>query len=162
MNPRWFSAATILLLAASGAAAQNNPPAGSASVRPPGSSLGTIRLGAQDEKIWFGWHVGIPAAAFKDLTFSDAAAKADALGLGSIEGVDTQKVSPEVPKNLTWRLGPGERAAILNRLRQANVQMYAYHVDKFDADAATQRKVFELAKALGVAVIVTPDGAGEG
>ncbi len=157
MNPRWFSAATILLLAASGAAAQNNPPAGSASVRPPGSSLGTIRLGAQDEKIWFGWHVGIPAAAFKDLTFSDAAAKADALGLGSIEGFDTQKVSPEVPKNLTWRLGPGERAAILNRLREVNVKMYAYHVDKFDADAATQRKVFELAKALGVAVIVTPD-----
>ena len=168
MNPRWFLVVAFVLAGSRGVAqtapqggrgAQNNPPAGAASVRPPGSSLGTIRLGAQDEKIWFGWHVGIPATAFRGLTFSDAAAKADALGLGSIEGFDTQKVSPEVPKNLTWRLGPGERNAILNRLRDVNVKMYAYHVEKFEADPATQRKVFELAKALGVAVIVTPDPA---
>jgi len=78
MNPRWL---LLLLTIASSAAAQtggrgaqNTPPAGAASVRPPGSSLGTIRLGAQDEKIWFGWHVGIPATAFRGLTFSDAAA----------------------------------------------------------------------------------------
>src|SRR4051812_4704351 len=68
------------------------PPAGSASVRPTGSSLGRIRVGAADEKIWFGWRIGIPAAAFKQLTFSDAAAKADALTLASIEGFNTQKV----------------------------------------------------------------------
>jgi len=39
----------------------------STSVRPSGSSLGTIRLGAQDDKIWFGWKVGIPSAASKRL-----------------------------------------------------------------------------------------------
>ena len=155
MNPRWFLVVVFVVTGSqavaqtaptqggrAGGGGQNNPPSGSASVRPPGSSLGTIRLGAQDEKIWFGWHVGIPATAFRGLTFSDAAAKADALGLGSIEGFDTQKVSPEVPKNLTWRLAPGERNAILNRLREVNVRMYAYHVEKFDADPATQRKVW--------------------
>ena len=88
MKLRWL---VLLLTIASIAAAQtggrgggggqNNPPSGSASVRPPGSSLGTIRLGAQDEKIWFGWHVGIPSTAFRGLTFSDAAAKADAAHL---------------------------------------------------------------------------------
>ena len=86
-------------------AQRGRPPVpGSASVRPTGSSLGTIRLGGQDEKIWFGWRVGIPSTAFAHLTFSEAAARADALGLGSIEGFDTQTVSPEVPKNLDYNL----------------------------------------------------------
>ena len=44
----------------------------SISQRPTGSSLGTIRVGAADNKIWFGWRVAIPANAFKPHTFSDA------------------------------------------------------------------------------------------
>src|SRR5947199_6883254 len=106
---------------------------GSASVRPTGSSLGTIRLGAADEKIWFGWRIGIPAVAFKQLTFSDAAARADRLGLGSIEGFSTQKVSPEIPKNLDSGLLPGERIAIKNRLIELNLKMPAWHVEAIPA-----------------------------
>src|SRR5438477_2171831 len=113
----------------------NQPAVISASVRPSGASLGTIRLGAQDDKIWFGWKVGIPAAAFKTLTFAEAAVKADALGLGSIEGFDTQKISPEIPKNLTYRLLPGERAAVAYKLREVNVKMPAYHVSGIPTDA---------------------------
>jgi type 1 glutamine amidotransferase/sugar phosphate isomerase/epimerase len=134
------------------------PVPGSASVRPTGSSLGTIRLGGQDEKIWFGWRVGIPAAVFAHLTFSDAAAKADALGLGGIEGFDTQMVSLEVPKNLDYNLMPGEATAIRNRLIELNLKMYAYHVAKFPADPDARRKLFDFAKSMGVATIVsTPD-----
>src|SRR2546423_470710 len=117
----------VFAIAAGAVGLAQNPPGGrggnqpaviSASVRPSGSSLGTIRLGAQDENIWFGWKVGIPSAAFRNLTFADAAVKADALGLGSIEGFDTQKISPEIPKNLTYRLLAGERAAVNYKLRE--------------------------------------------
>src|SRR3954469_4016294 len=118
------------------------PVPGSASVRPTGSSLGTIRLGGQDEKIWFGWRVGIPSTAFAHLTFSDAAAKADALGLGSIEGFDTQTVAPEVPKNLDYNLMPGECTAVSNRLIELNLKMYAYHVANFPTDEDARRKLF--------------------
>lgn len=141
--------------AAGRGAPSNVPAAGSASVRPTGSSLGTIRLGAADGKIWFGWRVGIPAAAFKELTFSEAAAKADALGLGSIEGFDTQKVSPEVPKALSFELQSGERRAVEYRLRELNLHMPAYHVSRLGADADSRRKLFEFARDLGVDTIVT-------
>src|SRR5829696_248229 len=104
-------------------------PAGSASVRPSGSSLGTIRLGGADEKIWFGWRVGISTAVFKQLTFAEAAVKADALWVGSIEGSSTQKVSFEIPKNLDYHLAPGERTAVMNKLRELNVQLAGYRVE---------------------------------
>jgi hypothetical protein len=152
-----------ILLAGQIAFAQRGRPAvpGSASVRPTGSSLGTIRLGGQDEKIWFGWRVGIPSAVFKQLSFSEAAAKADALGLGSIEGFDTQTVSPEVPKNLDYNLMPGERTAVGNRLIELNLKMYAYHVANFPADEDARRKLFEFAKSIGVAVIVASPDPGQ-
>src|SRR5437588_2316779 len=150
----------VLWMAAAAAWGQNASPVVSASVRPSGSSLGTIRLGAQDDKIWFGWKVGIPAAAFRNLTFAEAAVKADALGLGSIEGFDTQKISPEIPKNLTWHLLPGERAAINYKLREVNVKMVAYHVANMPVDADARRKLFEFAKAMGVeTIIASPDAA---
>src|SRR5947207_1291631 len=150
----------VLWMAAAAAWGQNAPPVVSASVRPSGSSLGTIRLGAQDDKIWFGWKVGVPAAAFQNLTFAEAAVKADALGLGSIAGADTQRISPEIPKNLTYRLLPGERAAVLYKLREVNVKMNAYRVASLPADAEARRKLFEFAKAMGVETIIAPVDAG--
>jgi sugar phosphate isomerase/epimerase/type 1 glutamine amidotransferase len=136
------------------------PPAPSLSVRPSGSSLGTIRLGGADERIWFGWRVGIPSAAFKQLTFAEAVVKADALGLGSIEGSSTQKVAYEIPKNLDYHLAPGERTAVTNQLREYNVQLAGYRVDNLGADEAERRKIFEFAKAVGVQIIfVNPEQA---
>ena len=75
---------------------------------------------------------GDSAAAFRQLTFVEAAAKADTLGLGSILGSSGQKVAPEIPKNLDYHLMPGERAAITGRLRELNVQMRAYRVEMLD------------------------------
>ena len=115
--------------------------------------MGTIRLGGADERIWFGWRVGIPSAAFKQMTFAEAAVKADALGLGSIEGSSTQKVSYEIPKNLDYRLAPGERTAVNNRLRELNVTLAGYRVENLGADDAQRRKIFEFAKEVGVQTI---------
>src|SRR5947209_11138639 len=56
---------------------QAAPAVASISQRPTGSSLGTIRVGAADNSIWFGWRVAMPATSIKPLTFSDALAKAD-------------------------------------------------------------------------------------
>src|ERR1051326_2335360 len=55
--------------------------------RPPGASLGTIRIGAADSNMWFGWHVAAPATAFKGLTYSEALAKADSIAIAHTGGL---------------------------------------------------------------------------
>jgi type 1 glutamine amidotransferase len=143
------------------AAPATAPPAAvvpSISQRPTGSSLGTIRVGASDNNIWFGWRVGVPIASLKSLTFSDALARVDLLSVANVEISSTQMVSAEVPKPLDYRLQAGERGAVNRRLRELNEQVLAYRVDNIASDAATRRKVFEFAKMLNAPVIVV--GAG--
>ena len=125
------------------------------SLRPTGSSLGTIRAGAADNNIWFGWHVVIPTAGFRQLTFSEALAKSDTLGVTGVEASSSQRLSPEIPKNLDYRLQQGERAAVVRRLREVNQQILAYRVENIGPDETSQRKVFEFAKSLNVPLIVT-------
>src|SRR5689334_11640781 len=66
----------------------------SISVRPP--DQGKFRTTALTA---LGWRLGVRSDAFGPLTFWEAAAKADAAGLSAIEGIGTQKVSPDIPKN---------------------------------------------------------------
>ena len=73
-----------------------------------------------------GWRVGIPATAFRQLTFSDAAAKVDAAGLGFIEGSSDQKVSAAIAKNLDYNLSADELAAVRHRLSELRLHMAAY------------------------------------
>jgi type 1 glutamine amidotransferase len=134
------------------------PAVPSLSQRPSGSSLGTIRVGAADNNIWFGWRVAIPAAEFKQLSFSEVLPKSDLLGVTGIEMTNTQRTSPEVPKPFDYRLQAGERNAVVRRLREYNQTVFAYRVDNI-GDAATQRKYFEFAKAVNIPLIVTPADA---
>src|SRR5437016_5095676 len=73
-----------------------------------------------------GWKVAVPASAFPQLTFWEAAAKADALGVASIVGFSNQKLSAEIPKNLDYKLAPGELEAVRDRLRALSMRMPAY------------------------------------
>src|SRR5438477_8611008 len=106
---RAFAVLIAIVAVVTSSAAQQQPPPQVASIsqRPTGASLGTIRAGAADNNIWFGWRVGIPAAAFRQLTFSEALAKADTLGVTGVEASSLQKLSVEVPKNLDDRLQTG-------------------------------------------------------
>ena len=143
-----------------GFAQQPPPQVPSISQRPTGSSLGMIRVGAADKNIWFDWRVGMPAAAIRELTFSQALAVADAypISLATVVVSSTHIVSAEVPKPLDYRLQTGERNAVNYRLRELNEQVLAYRVDAPGSDAATRRKVFEFAKAIRAATVVFPDG----
>jgi type 1 glutamine amidotransferase/sugar phosphate isomerase/epimerase len=141
-----------------GAAAQvpQQPP--SISQRPNGVSLGTIRAGASDNTIWFGWRVGIPSDAIKGLTFSESLAQSDLLGVTSVEAASTQITAFEVPKPLDARLQAGERNAVVYRLRELNQQVLAWRVEDLGADAASRRRALGLAKALNAPLLVTAAG----
>ncbi len=100
-----------------------------------------------------GWKAAIAADAFHNLTFAEAAAKTDALGLSFIEGVSTQKVSAEIPKNLDYNLSTAEVAAVKSRLADFKLKMPAYRVASLRPDESG-RKTFEFAKSLGVETIL--------
>jgi type 1 glutamine amidotransferase/sugar phosphate isomerase/epimerase len=128
----------------------------SISMRPTGSSLGTIRVGAADKNIWFDWRVGVLGAAIKSLTLSEMLPKVDVLSVANVEASNTQIVSPEIPKKLDYRLQPGERNAVVYRFKELGEQVLAYRVDSIGADEATRRKVFAFAKAINAPTIVVP------
>src|SRR5213594_1331149 len=90
-----------------GAVAVAEPVRGSASIR----ETDTFQLRTGVSAI-LDWRVGLPVSAFQKLTFAEAAAKADALSVSSIEGSGTQKVSAQIPKNLDPKLFPGELKAV--------------------------------------------------
>jgi type 1 glutamine amidotransferase len=136
-------------------AAQPLQPVPSVSKRPNGGGLATIRMGAPDSSMWFGWRVSLPTAALRGSTFSDALAKADIIPVASVEASSTQTTSFEVPKPLDHRLKTGERNAVLYRLREIAETIAAYRVDNLAGDAATRRRVFEFAKAINAPLIIT-------
>ena len=156
---RHVSAAIFVLATAFAAVnAQQGPAAPqvpSVSKRPNGGGLATIRMGAPDNTMWFGWRVSAPMASLKGLTFSDALAKADVWPVASVEASSTQITSFEVPKPLDQRLQANERAAVVYRLREIAESIAAYRVDNLGADAAARRRVFEFAKAINAPLIIT-------
>jgi len=78
------------------------------------------------------------------------------MSVAGVEASSRDTVSAEVPKKLDYRLHTGERNAVSYRLRELNEQVFAYHVDTLGSDAATRRKVFELAAAIRAPIVVVP------
>jgi type 1 glutamine amidotransferase len=131
------------------------PSVPSVSKRPNGGGLATIRMGAPDNNMWFGWRVAAPIAALRGLTFSEALARADVWPVPSVEASSTQITAYEVPKPLDHRLMANERAAVVYRLREIAESVMAYRIDNIGADAATRRRVFEFAKSINAPLIIT-------
>ena len=138
-----------------GGAAPQAPQVPSVSKRPNGGGLATIRMGAPDTNMWFGWRVAMPTAALKGMTFSEALAKADVIPFASVEASSTQTTAFEVPKPLDHRLQTNERAAVVYRLREIAETITAYRVDNIGTDAAVRRRVFEFAKSINAPLIIT-------
>ncbi|HET9468190.1 MAG TPA: ThuA domain-containing protein [Vicinamibacterales bacterium] len=158
MKTRASAAIVVFVMAAAAIGAQQKPAAPqvpSVSKRPNGGGLATIRMGAPDSNMWFGWRVAAPMAALRGLTFSDALTKADVWPVASVEASSVQVTAFEVPKALDHRLQANERAAVVYRLREIAESIAAYRVDQLGADAAMRRRVFEFAKSINVPLIIT-------
>src|SRR4051812_29674333 len=92
------------------------PARGSASVRVPAWRQLRTAVGSL-----LGWQVGVSLGSFRRDTFLDAARKAEALDLAAVAGESTQKVSVQIPKNLDYRLAPGELDAVQDRMMTLNL-----------------------------------------
>ena len=129
--------------------AVNVPARGSASVRVP--AWGQLRTAVGN---LLGWQVGVSLGSFRQDTFIEAARKAEALDLAVVAGDSTQKVSVQIPKNLDYRLAPGEMDAVRQRMTTLSLRMPVYFAADMSADETIARKQFEFAKSLGVETIV--------
>jgi type 1 glutamine amidotransferase len=98
------------------------------------------------------WDLAIPGMG---LTFQEAVVRADAALVPFVEASSTQRVSPQVQKNLDYNLTAAEIAAVVAGLGPS-VRVGAYRVDNLPADAATRRRVFEFAHNLRATTIVVP------
>src|SRR5260370_22963669 len=124
-------------------------------VLPPSvSKRGNRQIGSSALNL-LGLRVGFSAGAFGPIPFSEAAAKADALGTGFLEASSSQKVSPEIPKSLDYNLSPDEVRAVKNRLAELRLRLVAYRVGAIPADESSRRRLFEFAKAVDIETIVT-------
>jgi type 1 glutamine amidotransferase/sugar phosphate isomerase/epimerase len=149
-----FTIAMVSIAGSSQQGGQKPPQIPSVSKRPNGGGLATIRMGAPDNNMWFGWRVAMPAAALRGLTFSEALAKADVIPFASVEASSTQITSFEVPKPLDQRLQTNERTAVVYRLRELAETIMAYRVDNIGADPTMRRRVFEFAKSISAPLII--------
>ena len=100
------------------------------------------------------WDFGIPGMG---LSFLESVVRADAALVAFVEASNTQKVSPQVAKNLDHNLTADEIAAVKTGMGP-NVRISAFRVNSLPADAVTRGKVFQFAKALGATTIVVPAG----
>jgi type 1 glutamine amidotransferase len=96
------------------------------------------------------WDLAIPGMG---LTFQDAVIRADAALVPFVEAASTQRVSPQVQKNLDHNLTSAEIVAVKTGMGQ-NVRVSAYRVESLPADTATRRRVFDFAHHLGATTIV--------
>jgi len=119
------------------------------SVRP---TAGTVRIAVN---MLLGWRVGIYTNVFPELTFSESATHADALGLGSLGGDSDQKVSPQIDQNLDFNLSADGIAFVKQRLNSLALKMTTYRVAGIPDDQESREKLFAFAKDLGTETIVT-------
>jgi type 1 glutamine amidotransferase len=98
------------------------------------------------------WDLAVPGMG---LTFLESVTRADAAIVPFVEASSTQRVSPQVQKNLDYNLTAAEIAAVRAGMGP-NVRVSAYRVDSMPADAATRRRIFEFARALGATTVVVP------
>jgi uncharacterized protein len=121
----------------------------SVSVRP--ADRGRLRTSATTI---LGWRLSPRADG--SVTFSDAANKADAAGFSAVEGMSTQRVSADIPKNLDYNLTDDEITKVKNRLDELRLHMPAYFLNVLPGDDSSRRKAFAFAKELGADMIIVP------
>lgn len=102
------------------------------------------------------WRFGLSAESLRGLTLLQALVTANAVGVNSIEGSSTQKVSAGISRNLGAGLTADEIATVKSWMKDAGVQIAGYRVDALPADAESRKKLFAFAKSLGVQRIVVP------
>jgi hypothetical protein len=94
------------------------------------------------------WNAAASLTGFGQVTFFEAMEKQETLFVRDVEASSTEKVSPEIAKNLDYHLTPDEVSAVKKKLASKGDRMVAYDVPTIGPDEAENRKLFQFAKDL--------------
>lgn len=107
----------------------------------------TPAIRAQEQ---LGWRLGVEAYTFHKYTLFESIDKVAELGLPYMGGLNFQKVSADIPKNLDPTLTDDELRQVRQKLDAAGVRMLTYYYQNIPGDEAGCRKVFEFGRKLGI------------
>lgn len=111
----------------------------------------TPAVAAQEQ---LGWRLGIEAYTFHKNTLFETIDRAAELGVPYVGGLNFQKVSADIPKNLDLSLTDDELRQVRSKLNAAGVRMLTYYYQNIPGDEAGCRQVFELGRKLGIAAFM--------
>jgi type 1 glutamine amidotransferase/sugar phosphate isomerase/epimerase len=102
-----------------------------------------------------GWRLGAEAYTFANYTFFEAIDKTAQSGLSYMGGLSSQKVSQEIPRDFDPQLTDDELRQIRMKLDAAGVRLLTYCIDRIPADEGGCRRVFELARKMGIETLIS-------
>lgn len=104
-----------------------------------------------------GWRLGCQLWSFNRFTFMEAIDKVASLGLGYAEAFPGQRLSPDLPDDVTFThtMSDEHIALVEQKLEEAGVRVVCYGVVGLPADEDASREVFEFAKRMGIETIVS-------
>lgn len=97
-----------------------------------------------------GWRLGVEAYTFHQFTLFESIDKVAELGLAYMGGLNFQKVSADIPKNLDPSLTDDELEQVRAKLDAAGVRMLTYFYQDIPGDEAGCRRVFDFGRKLGI------------
>ena len=101
-----------------------------------------------------GWRLGVEAYTFHRYTLFEAIDKVAALGLAYMGGLNFQRVSDAIPKNLDPSLTAEEIRQVRQKLDAAGIRMLTYYYQDIPGDEAGCRRVFAFGRQLGIEVFL--------
>ncbi len=107
-----------------------------------------------------GLQLAMQAWTFNNLTFLEAVERTAALGVKLIEAFPGQKIGGDIEGSMTPDLDAAQRAQVLAKLKAAGVTLVNFGVANA-GDEAEWRKLFDFAKAMGIATIVSEPNAAQ-
>lgn len=103
----------------------------------------------------FGWRVGTAAWTFNRFTLAEAIDKTASVGMSYIEAFEGQTVMPGSDAKLGPDLPDEVLQALLAKLAEAKVNLVSVYIHDIPGDEAGCRRIFDFARKLGVATIVS-------
>jgi sugar phosphate isomerase/epimerase len=103
-----------------------------------------------------GWHMGVQAFSFVQITFFEAVDNVNELGLKYIEAMPFGRLSPAHRNVVTDHHMPAKfRTLMKEKLRASGVNLINYGVVPLPNDEAECRKVFDFVRDMGIETIVS-------
>lgn len=103
----------------------------------------------------FGWRTGPTAWCFNQFSFFEAIDKTASIGMEYIEAFEGQRLMPDAETKLDAALTDESISQIRAKLDQSKVKLTSIYIHDIPGDEAVCRRVFEFARKLGVAFIVS-------